>query len=93
MLRWRSDEAVKIYGRLNPTEYSDLLSEAMRADVASVRTTHAHTLPVVDADARAADMERLLPRMYADAHSEDNGDDVPLEGMEDLDFAQVDLAA
>ena len=56
-----------------------------------MRTTHAHTLPVVDANARAADMERALPRMYADAHGEDAGEDAPLEDMEDIDFAQVDL--
>eukprot|EP00966_Prymnesium_polylepis_P181904 4213928-Prymnesium_polylepis.1 len=39
MLRWRSDEALKIYARINDSEYADLLAKASQATVSSVRTT------------------------------------------------------
>eukprot|EP00966_Prymnesium_polylepis_P095500 2212093-Prymnesium_polylepis.1 len=39
MLRWRSDEALKIYARINDVEYADQLAKASQATVSGVRTT------------------------------------------------------
>ena len=39
MLRWRSDEALKIYARINDSDYADLLAKASQAHVSSIRTT------------------------------------------------------
>ena len=39
MLRWRSDEALKIYARINDSTYADHLAQASQATVSSVRTS------------------------------------------------------
>ena len=39
MLRWRSDEALKIYARINDFKYADWLTKASQAKVSNVRTT------------------------------------------------------
>ena len=39
MLRWRSDEALRIYARINDSKYADWLVQASQAKVSSVRTT------------------------------------------------------
>ena len=39
MLRWRSDDALKIYARINDYRYADDLDRAARAKVSSIRTT------------------------------------------------------
>ena len=39
MLRWRSDDALKIYARINDSKYADWLTLAASATVSSVRTT------------------------------------------------------
>ena len=39
MLRWRSDDALKIYARINDEKYADDLEKAANARVSSVRTT------------------------------------------------------
>ena len=39
MLRWRSDEALKIYARINDYKYADWLTKASQAKVSNVRTT------------------------------------------------------
>ena len=39
MLRWRSDDALKIYARINDDKYADELEKAANATVSSVRTT------------------------------------------------------
>ena len=39
MLRWRSDDALKIYARINDDKYADELEKAACARVSSVRTT------------------------------------------------------
>ena len=39
MLRWRSDDALKIYARINDCRYADDLDRAARARVSSIRTT------------------------------------------------------
>lgn len=38
ILRWRSDDALKIYARMNDAHYADWLSKAALADVSSVTT-------------------------------------------------------
>ena len=44
MLRWRSDEALKIYARINDSKYADWLHLASAATVSSVRTTTVSSL-------------------------------------------------
>jgi hypothetical protein len=39
MLRWRSDEALKIYARINDYKYADWLTKASQAKVSNIRTT------------------------------------------------------
>ena len=39
LLRWRSEEALKIYARMNDNDYANHLSNAALAKVSSVRTT------------------------------------------------------
>ena len=39
MLRWRSDDALKIYARINDDKYADEVEKAANATVSSVRTT------------------------------------------------------
>ena len=38
MLRWRSDEALKIYARINDSQYTAWLAKAAHAEVTSVRS-------------------------------------------------------
>ena len=40
MLRWRSEESLRAYARLNPSTYSSLLDRAERSCVASVQTSN-----------------------------------------------------
>ena len=82
-LRWRSEEAVRIYGRLNPSAYAGMLQRAVLSDVSSVRTTNLHRTVVIDADQRAAELQRALPQMYAHARNEDAGEEEPLEDIEE----------
>jgi len=42
MLRWRSDDALRIYARINDVDYADWLGKAAAARVSSVRTTSLH---------------------------------------------------
>ena len=39
MLRWRSDDALRIYARINDYKYAEWLAAAAGADISSVRTT------------------------------------------------------
>lgn len=86
MLRWRSDEALRIYRRLNPQAYGDLLQRAMRSDVRSVRTTNSHLQIVYDFDAQAAALQRSMPHLYAMARAEEADDEDPLEGINDAEL-------
>eukprot|EP00965_Chrysotila_dentata_P003009 97454-Pleurochrysis_carterae.AAC.1 len=46
LCRWQSDESLKVYARLTPAAYGDLLEKAMRARLHAVRTNHVlHGLP------------------------------------------------
>ena len=40
MLRWRSDESLRAYARLNPGTYTGLLDRAEQACVATVQTAN-----------------------------------------------------
>lgn len=91
MLRWRSPEALRVYARLNPSEYGGLLSSAMTADVSSVRTTNAHTGITYDYDSHAARLQAALPAMYANARAEDDGDEEPLDGLDADSLGPDDL--
>jgi hypothetical protein len=83
MLRWRSEEALRIYGRMNPSTYGGLLQKAVLADVSSVRTTNSHLNIVYDADDRATQLQRGLPQLYAAARAEEEGPEDPLEDIDD----------
>ena len=63
----------------------------MLADVSSVRTTNAHAQVVYDSDGRAAGLQAALPGMYAVARAEDNGDDEPLDGIDEADLTADSL--
>ena len=39
MLRWRSEDALRIYARINNFAYADWLTSAQGASVSSIRTT------------------------------------------------------
>ena len=86
LLRWRSEEALRIYGRLNPEAYGSLLTRAMLSDVRSVRTTNSHHAVVYDFDAQAAALQRGLPQLYAQARAEEAGEEEPLEGLDDSEL-------
>ena len=58
--RWKSAESVKVYARMNPTEYAATLLGVMEAEITSISP---HNLPTLDHDARFA------------ALSDDVGDD------------------
>ena len=45
MLRWRSEESLRAYARLNPQECASLLDRAAQACVASVQTSN---LPIIE---------------------------------------------
>ena len=66
LLRWRSDDALKIYARINDAAYSEWLERAAVADVSSVRTStlrHAMAGPgVVAGDSAAGFQAKWLQR-------------------------------
>ena len=39
MLRWRSEDALKLYARMNDNKYADWLARASQANVSNIRTT------------------------------------------------------
>ena len=43
MLRWRSDEALRLYARLNDTTYATWLDDAATADIESIRSSNIAT--------------------------------------------------
>ena len=58
MLRWRSEEALRVYARLNDTAYATWLDAAGRARVTSVRTTNVAALARADGVEMRAEAER-----------------------------------
>ena len=63
MLRWRSEDALRIYARINDFKYADWLTAAGQADVTSVRTTSGGVSVAERLQASAAP----TPRSIADA--------------------------
>ena len=61
MLRWRSDEALRLYARLNDADYATWLDAAADATVDSIRTSNVATL----AEAAAAERQREWLRKTA----------------------------
>ena len=59
MLRWRSEDALRIYARMNDFKYADWLTSAQGAVISSVRTTTSAT----DALSRAPDPGTLAGAM------------------------------
>ena len=59
MLRWRSEDALRIYARMNDFKYADWLTSAQGATISSVRTTTSAT----DALSRAPDPGTLAGAM------------------------------
>ena len=39
MLRWRSEDALKLYARMNDSKYADWLAKASQAEISNIRTT------------------------------------------------------
>ena len=89
MLRWRSEEALRIYARLNAERYGELLLRAVHADISSVRTTNAHRSIVVDADDQAAHLQRGLHVMRRDAYDEEHGREPPIPTEDEEGFYEV----
>ena len=63
MLRWRSDEALRLYARLNDSTYATWLDEAADATIDSIRTSNVAPL----AEAAAAQQHREWLRKAATA--------------------------
>ena len=61
MLRWRSDEALRLYARLNDDTYATWVDAAGNAAIDSVRTSNVRTL----AEAAAAEQHREWLRKAA----------------------------
>jgi hypothetical protein len=67
MLRWRSDEALKIYARMNDAEYGTWLDVASAADISSIRTAN---LPALYSPEQATATALLLEgAVTADVHA------------------------
>ena len=56
MLRWRSDDALRIYARINDYKYADMLDKAAGSSISSIRTTTAATAAAEGSAALGADM-------------------------------------
>ena len=56
MLRWRSDDALRIYARINDYKYADWLDKAAGSSISSIRTTTAATAAAEGSDMLGADM-------------------------------------
>ena len=69
LLRWRSDEALKIYARINDTTYAGWLSAAGQSMVSSVRTTTS----AVDSLAHAPEQGSLAEAMKEAAAAAEAG--------------------
>ena len=89
MLRWRSEEALRIYARLNAERYGELLLRAVHADISSVRTTNAHRSIVIDADDQAAHLQRGLHVMRRDAYDEEHGREPPIPTEDEEEFYEA----
>jgi hypothetical protein len=61
LCRWQTEDSLRIYARLNPARYQQLLDSARTADVASVSTA---SLPALDA---ALAIRQLLGLTLSDA--------------------------
>ena len=66
LLRWRSDEALRLYARLNDTAYGTWLDKAATADVASIRTSNIASAE----EAQRAEEHRLWLRQAAAASAD-----------------------
>ena len=62
MLRWRSDEALRLYARLNDATYATWLDEAATADVNSIRSSN---IPAAAEAQRAEEQREWLRRSAA----------------------------
>ena len=56
MLRWRSDDALRIYARINDYKYADMLDKAAGSSISSIRTTTAATVAAEGSAVLGADM-------------------------------------
>ena len=63
LARWRSVESVKIYARINPSDYTTWVSQALLQDTTSHTTAR---LPVIDAHGIVATFG-LATNFFADA--------------------------
>ena len=56
MLRWRSDDALRIYARINDYKYADWLDKAAGSSISSIRTATAAIAAAEGSDMLGTDM-------------------------------------
>ena len=66
MLRWRSEEALRLYARLNDTTYATRLDTAATADISSIRASN--IAAVAEAEAAQEQREWLRKTAVASEH-------------------------
>lgn len=77
MLRWKSDESLKVYARLNAHSYADLLADVGNAQIDSVRSQN---LPGCGDPAQAAQRVFSSAAALVEAGAradEEGGEDAP----------------
>ena len=88
MLRWRSDEALKIYARINDSDYADLLAKASQVHVSSIRTTTLREemlrQGLVDGQQHAAFYGAWLQQAARSSVTADLASQIPVHSSDDL---------
>ena len=60
ILRWKSEEALLIYARMNDTERTDWIEKAKRQKVGSTVTAHLPHVPRIDPDDWVQHMQKSI---------------------------------
>ena len=94
LLRWKSDEAIRIYGRLNASTYADLLTGVGTASVDSMRS-HNLAQATTPADRLAGTILAGQAQLAsagdrADARDRDDADNADIEPREDEDDGELE---
>ena len=81
MLRWRSDEALRLYARLNDTSYATWLDEAATADISSIRSSN---IARVEEAQRAQEQRDWLARSVLAREDQFRPADIPANSHDDI---------
>ena len=73
MLRWRSEDALRIYARMNDFKYADWLTSAQGATISSVRTTTAASSSAAESLSRPPEPGTLAAAMRDAAEQQEAG--------------------